>query len=67
LEYAKPAVAIVLVALYAIGGAIAAWALAAAVAVLLVGLCAAETESVRRVMTDRRREGSTTASERMTG
>jgi len=67
LEYAKPAVAILLLALYAIGGALAAWALAAAVAALLVGLCAAETESVRRVMTERGREGSTTASERMTG
>jgi low temperature requirement protein LtrA len=67
LEYEKLGVAVALLVLYAAGGAIAAWAVAAAVAALLVALCAAESESVRRVMSGRRREASTTASERTIG
>jgi low temperature requirement protein LtrA len=66
-EYEKLAVAVGLLALYAVGGGLAAWAVAATVAVLLGVLCAAETESVRRVISRRRGEGSTTAEERMTG
>jgi len=68
-EYQKLAVAVGLLALYAIAGGIAAWAVAAAVAALLGALCAAESEPVRRVMSRqaREREASTTPSERMTG
>jgi low temperature requirement protein LtrA len=68
-EYEKLAVAVTLLALYAITGALAAWAVAAAVAALLGALCAAETETVRRVMSGqaREREASNTASERTTG
>ncbi len=69
LDYEKLVVAVALLALYAIGGGIAAWAVAAAVAALMGALCAAESEPVRRVMSRqaREREASTTASERMTG
>jgi low temperature requirement protein LtrA len=66
LDYEKPTVAAGLLALYALGGSLAAWTVAGAVAVLLVALCAAEAESLRRVMSRRRPEGSTTADERMT-
>jgi low temperature requirement protein LtrA len=67
-EYEKLAVAVGLLALYAIAGGIAAWAVAAAVAALLGALCAAGSEPVRRVMSRqaREREASTTATERMT-
>ena len=67
LEYEKLAVAVALLALYAITGAVAAWAVAAAVAALVVALCAFEAEALRRVMSGRGGEPSTTASERMTG
>jgi low temperature requirement protein LtrA len=65
----KLVVAVALLALYAISGGIAAWVVAAAVAALLVALCAAESEFVRRVLSReaREREASTTARERMTG
>jgi low temperature requirement protein LtrA len=67
LDYEKLAVAVALLALYAIAGAIAAWVVAAAVAALLGAMCAAESETVRRVTSRECREASTTASERMTG
>ncbi|MBV8710632.1 MAG: low temperature requirement protein A [Solirubrobacterales bacterium] len=67
LEYEKLAVAAALLALYAITGAIAAWAVAAAVAALVVALCAVESDAVRRVMSGRAGEASSTASERMIG
>jgi low temperature requirement protein LtrA len=67
LEYEKPAVAAALLVLYAVAGSVAAWAVAGTVAVLLAGLCAAEAEPVRRVISLRRREGPTTTDERMTG
>lgn len=66
-EYEKLAVAVVLLALYAAAGGLAAWALAGAVAVLLGALCAAESEAVRRVISSEGRERSTTMDERMTG
>jgi low temperature requirement protein LtrA len=49
-EYEKLAVAVALLVLYAVGGGLAGWALAAAVAVLLGALCASESEAVRRVL-----------------
>ena len=58
-EYEKLAVAAALLALYAVGGGLAAWALAGAVAVLLGRLCAAETEAVRRVISSEGGEAST--------
>ena len=66
-EYEKLVVALALLALYAIGGGIAAMAVAIVVAGLLGALCVAESETARRVMSGRRREASSTASERMTG
>jgi low temperature requirement protein LtrA len=68
-DYEKLAVIVALLALYAVGGEIAAWAVAAAVAALLGALCAAESETMRRVMSReaRAREASSTASERTTG
>ena len=67
-DYEKLVVVVALFALYAISGAIAAWAVAAAVAALLGALCAAESETVRRVLSREasEREASTRASERMT-
>lgn len=59
-EYEKLVVATGLLALYLLGGGLAAWVLAGAVAVVLVGLCAAETETVRRVISHGGREASTT-------
>ena len=59
LEYGKLVVAGALLVLYAVGGHLAAWALAGAVAVLLCALCAAESEAVRRVFRDSVRETST--------
>jgi low temperature requirement protein LtrA len=67
LDREKLAVAVALLVLYAIAGAIAAWVVAAAVAALLGAMCAAESETVRRVTSREAREASTTASERMTG
>jgi low temperature requirement protein LtrA len=49
-ESEKLAVAGALLVLYAIGGGLAGWALAAAVAILLWVLCAAESEAARRVL-----------------
>jgi low temperature requirement protein LtrA len=60
-EYEKLAVAAALLVLYAVGGGIAAWALAGAVAVILGGMCAAESESVRRVISPAAGKTSTTA------
>jgi low temperature requirement protein LtrA len=66
-EYEKLAVAVALLALYAVGGGLPAWAVAGGLAALLAGLCLAEAEALRRVMSGRRRERSSTADERMTG
>jgi low temperature requirement protein LtrA len=66
-EYGQLAVAGALLVLYAVGGGLPAWVVAAAVAALLGGLCAAEAEAVRRVMSGRGGEPSSTADERMTG
>ena len=66
-DYQKLAVAAALLVLYAVGGGLPAWVVAAAVAALLGGLCAAEAETVRRVIGRRAGEASTTADERMTG
>jgi low temperature requirement protein LtrA len=64
----KLAVAVALLALYAVTGAVAAWVVAAAVAVLMGALCASESETVRRVISGqtREREASTTAREGIT-
>jgi low temperature requirement protein LtrA len=56
-----------LLVLYAVGGGIPAWVVAGAVAALLVVLCAAESEAVRRVISNEAGEASSTADERMTG
>jgi low temperature requirement protein LtrA len=61
LEYEKLAVALALLVLYAVGGAVAAWVLAGGVAVLLGGLCVAESEAARRVIGHRPGETSRTA------
>jgi low temperature requirement protein LtrA len=66
-EYEKLAVAAALLVLYAVGGGLPAWVLAASVAALLIGLCASEAAAVRRVIGGRAGERSTTADERMTG
>ena len=50
-EYEKLAVAAALLVLFAVGGGLAAWALAVAVVVLVAALCVVETESARRVLT----------------
>jgi low temperature requirement protein LtrA len=50
---------VALLVLYALAGALAAWVLAAAVAVLMGALCAAETAPPRWVIRIGRREGST--------
>jgi low temperature requirement protein LtrA len=60
-EYEKLTVALALLVLYGVGGGLAAWVLAGGVAVLLGGLCASESEAVRRVITRAQRETSTTA------
>ncbi len=57
-EYGKLAVAAALLVLYAVGGGLAAWVLAVAVAVLLSVLCVVETESVQRALSKGRREAS---------
>ena len=57
-EYEKLAVAAALLVLFAVGGGLAAWALAVAVTALLGALCTVETESVRRVLSKDRREAS---------
>jgi low temperature requirement protein LtrA len=66
-EHEKVAVAVALLVLYAVGGGLPAWVLAGAVAALLGGLCLAEAEAVRRVISQPGGEPSTTADERMTG
>ncbi|HUA49575.1 MAG TPA: low temperature requirement protein A [Solirubrobacteraceae bacterium] len=60
-EHEKLALAGALLLLYAVGGGLPAWALAAAVAVLLGVLCAVESEAVRRVISPAAGETSTTA------
>ena len=66
-EYEKLAVAAALLVLFAVGGGLAAWALAVAVTALLGALCAVETESVRRVLSkDRPGSLSREVAERMT-
>ena len=67
LDYEKLAVAGTLLALGAVGARLPGWVLAGAVAALLAGLCLAEAETVRRVMSGHRRETSSTVDERMTG
>ena len=57
-EYEKLAVAGALLVLFAVGGGLAAWVLAAAVAALVGALCAVESESVRRVLAKAGREAS---------
>jgi low temperature requirement protein LtrA len=59
-EYRKLAVAAALLVLYAVGGGLAAWVLAAAVAALMGALCVIETESVARVLRRQAREASAT-------
>jgi low temperature requirement protein LtrA len=66
-EYEKLAVAAALLVLYAVGGGLPAWALAGAVAVILGGMCAAESETVRRVISPEAGKTSTTAGSRMGG
>jgi low temperature requirement protein LtrA len=61
------AVAAALLALYAVGGDIPAWLVAAGVAALLGVLCAAESEALHRVIGREAGEPSSTADERMTG
>jgi low temperature requirement protein LtrA len=61
------AVAGALLVLYAVGGSMPAWVVAAAVAALIGVLCAAESEAVRRVISSEAGEPSSTADERMTG
>ncbi len=57
-EYEKLAAAAALVALFAVGGGLPAWAVAVGVTALVGALCLVETESVRRVLRDRGREAS---------
>ena len=52
-EYRQLAIAAALLALYAVGGGLPAWAVAGAVTALVGGLCLAESEAVRRVMSRR--------------
>jgi low temperature requirement protein LtrA len=66
-QYGQWAVAGALLVLYAVGGGIPAWAVAAAVAALLGALCTAESETLRRVISSGAGEASSTADERMTG
>jgi low temperature requirement protein LtrA len=66
-QYGQVAVAGALLVLYAVGGGMPAWVVAGAVAALLGVLCAAESEDVRRVISNRDGEASTTVDERMTG
>ena len=66
-EYGQLGVGAALLALYAVGGGLPAWALTAGVAALLGGLCLAQAEAVRRVIGGRGGEPSSTADERMTG
>ncbi|MBV9606420.1 MAG: low temperature requirement protein A [Solirubrobacterales bacterium] len=66
-QYGELGVAGALIVLYAFGGGLPAWVLAAAVAALLGGLCLSEAEAVRRVIGSRGGEASRTADERMTG
>ncbi len=61
IEHEKLAVAAGLLVLYAVGGRLAAWVLAAAVAIVLGILCAAESEAVRRVISPAAGKTSTTA------
>jgi low temperature requirement protein LtrA len=66
-QYGQLAVAGALLVLHAVGGGIPAWVVAGAVAALLGVLCAAESEDLRRVISNRGGEASTTVDERMTG
>jgi low temperature requirement protein LtrA len=66
-QYRQLAVAGALLVLYAVGGGLPAWLVAAAVAALLGALCVAEAEVVRRVMSSGGGEASTTADERTIG
>jgi low temperature requirement protein LtrA len=67
LPHGQLVVAVALLALYAVGGGVPAWVIASGVTALLGVLCAAESEAVRRVMSSRAGEPSSTADERMTG
>ena len=67
LEHEKLAVAGALIVLYAVGGGLAAWVLAGGVAALMGGLCLAETEAMRRVISAPWRERINHPDERMTG
>ena len=57
-EYEKLVAAAALLVLFAVGGGLSAWVLAAAVAALVGALCAVESESVRRVLAKPGREAS---------
>jgi low temperature requirement protein LtrA len=61
IEHEKLAVAAGLLVLYAVGGGLAAWVLAAGVAILLGLLCAAESEAGRRVISAEAGKTPTTA------
>jgi hypothetical protein len=63
-EYAKLAVAVALLVLFAVAGGLEAWAVAVAVAALMGALCVAESETAQRVLSGGPREAS---AERMTG
>jgi low temperature requirement protein LtrA len=65
-EYEKLAVAAALLLLYAVTGGLVAWAVAAAVAVVMGGLCVVETDAMRDSMA-RWRVRAHTEDERMAG
>jgi low temperature requirement protein LtrA len=67
LPHGQLIVAVALMALYAVGGSLPAWVVAGGVTLLLAALCASESGAVRRVISSRAGEPSSTADERMTG
>ena len=56
--FGRAMLVLALLVLFAVGGGLAAWALAVAVVVLVAALCVVETESARRVLTKGSREAS---------
>jgi low temperature requirement protein LtrA len=66
-QYGQLGVAAALLVLYAVAGGMPAWVVAVAIAALLGALCGAESEALRRVISARAGEASSTADERMTG
>jgi hypothetical protein len=63
LEHEKLALAAALLVLYAVGSALAGWVLAAAIAVLLAGLCALETQAAQGALFAGERAGKHQPSE----